>query len=75
MYHQNLNIILQMQEERVKTHVAETREAQLRGQIESERPSWISTQTRSMLCRVGSRLVAWGRWLECYSYRKLSPSR
>ena len=75
MYHQNLNYNLQLYEERIEAHLAETREAQLRKQIANQRPSWISTRTKSLLRRAGSQLVAWGEWLECYGYRELSPSR
>lgn len=75
MYHQNMNYMLQLHEERIEAHLAEAREAQLRKQIASRRPSWISAKTKSLLRRAGSQLVAWGERLECYGYRELSPSR
>lgn len=75
MIHQNMNAILQLHEERVQAYLSETRETDHRDQIEGQRPSWFSAQIHLILCRIGSRLVTWGRRLECYSYRELSPTR
>jgi hypothetical protein len=75
MSHQNLNVILRWHEDRIQAHLADAQAAQLRSQVESQRTSWISAHTRSLMRRAGSRLVAWGERLECYGYRELSPSR
>ena len=75
MYHQNLEVILRLHEDKIEAHLAEIQQAQLRMEIESQQLSWISVQRSSLLRRAGSRLVAWGEWLECYGYRELSPSR